>query len=119
MHEKSILKSAGLDFRSIRFPGVISYDTIPSGGTTDYAPQMIDCAKKGVMFECKLTPKTTLPFIGIDKTIASIIDIMNFKVIDSKLRVFNNKLVILVNFFLLRIYTFELCYSYSLTINFV
>ena len=89
LHEKSILKNAGLDFRSIRFPGVISYDTIPSGGTTDYAPQMIDCAKKGVMFECKLTPKTTLPFIGIDKTIASIIDIMNFKVIDSKLRVFN------------------------------
>ena len=89
LHEKSILKNAGLDFRSIRFPGVISYDTIPSGGTTDYAPQMIDCAKKGEMFECKLTPKTTLPFIGIDKTIASIIDIMNFKVIDSKLRVFN------------------------------
>ena len=89
LHEKSILKDAGLDFRSIRFPGVISYDTIPSGGTTDYAPQMIDCAKKGMIFECKLTPKTKLPFIGIDKTILSIIDIMNFKVIDSKLRVFN------------------------------
>ena len=35
LHEKSKLNNAGLDFRSIRFPGVISYDTIPSGGTTD------------------------------------------------------------------------------------
>ena len=37
LHEESLSKKIGLDFRSIRFPGVISYDTVPSGGTTDYA----------------------------------------------------------------------------------
>ena len=89
IHEKSISKNIGLDFRSIRFPGVVSYDTIPSGGTTDYAPQMIHCAKNNRPFDCKLAPETVLPFIGIDKTVSSIIDIMNLDVIDSKLRVFN------------------------------
>ena len=89
LHEKSLSKNVGLDFRSIRFPGVISYDTIPSGGTTDYAPQMINNAKNGETFECKLSPNTMLPFIGIDKTISSIINLMGLEVIDSKLRVFN------------------------------
>ena len=89
IHEESISKNIGLDFRSIRFPGVISYDTVPSGGTTDYAPQMIDCAKSNRLFECKLSPETTLPFIGIDKTVLSIIDMMNLDRIDSKLRAFN------------------------------
>tara|TARA_B100001113_G_scaffold284544_1_gene239746 strand:- start:13 stop:963 length:951 start_codon:yes stop_codon:yes gene_type:complete len=89
LHENSLSKNVGLDFRSIRFPGVISYDSVPSGGTTDYAPQMINNAKNGEKFECKLSANTTLPFIGIDKTISSIIDLMSFKVIESKLRVFN------------------------------
>ena len=89
LHEKSLSKNFGLDFRSIRFPGVISYDTVPSGGTTDYAPQMINNAKNGEKFECKLSPNTMLPFIGIDKTISSIIDVMGLEVIESKLRVFN------------------------------
>ena len=89
LHEKSLSKNVGLDFRSIRFPGVISYDTVPHGGTTDYAPQMINNAKKGEKFECKLSPDTKLPFIGIDKTISSIIDIMDLEIIESKLRAFN------------------------------
>ena len=89
LHEKSLSKNIGLDFRSIRFPGVISYDTVPSGGTTDYATQMINNAKNGVKFECNLSPNTMLPFIGIDKTISSIIEIMDLEVIESKFRVFN------------------------------
>ena len=88
-HEKSLSKNVGLDFRSIRFPGVISYDTVPSGGTTDYAPQMINCAKNSGKFECKLSATTVLPFIGIDKTISTIIDIMGLEAIESKLRAFN------------------------------
>ena len=89
LHEKSLSKNVGLDFRSIRFPGVISYDTVPSGGTTDYAPQMINNAKIGETFECKLSQNTMLPFIGIDKTISSIINLMGLDLIESKLRVFN------------------------------
>ena len=58
---------------------------------------MIDCAKKG-KYSNVSNSKNNTPFIGIDKTIASIIDIMNFKVIDSKLRVFNvGKLIFPLN----------------------
>ena len=89
IHEKSNLKICGLDFRSIRFPGVISYDTIPSGGTTDYASQMIHAALKGQHFNCKLLPETSLPFISINKTISSIIELMSFENINSILRAFN------------------------------
>ena len=89
VHEKSMSENKGIDFRSIRFPGVVSYDTIPSGGTTDYVPQMIDSAKNTKKFDCKLSPETILPFIGINKTISSIIDIMDLESINSKLRVFN------------------------------
>ncbi len=89
IHEKSKSIDSGLDFRSIRFPGVISFDTIPSGGTTDYAPQMIHAALKNQHFDCKLSPQTNLPFISINKAIYSIVKLMNVKKIDSTLRVFN------------------------------
>ena len=89
MHEKSNLKVCGLDFRSIRFPGVISYDTVPSGGTTDYASQMIHAALKGQHFDCNLLPETSLPFISINKTISSIMKLMSFKNINSIIRAFN------------------------------
>ena len=89
IHEKSKSINSGVDFRSIRFPGVISFDTIPSGGTTDYAPQMIHSALKNQHFDCKLSPQTNLPFISINKAIYSIIKLMNVKKIDSTLRVFN------------------------------
>ncbi len=89
VHEKGYSKNSGLDFRSIRFPGVISYDTVPSGGTTDYAPQMINSAKNNLEFECKLSANTILPFIGINKTILSIIDLMKLEKLNSNLRVFN------------------------------
>jgi len=89
VHEKSNLKVCGLDFRSIRFPGVISYDTVPSGGTTDYASQMIHAALKGHHFDCNLLPETSLPFISINKTISSIMKLMSFKNINSIIRAFN------------------------------
>ena len=50
---------------------------------------MIDSAKNTKKFDCKLSPETILPFIGINKTISSIIDIMDLESINSKLRVFN------------------------------
>ena len=89
IHEKSQSINSGVDFRSIRFPGVISFDTIPSGGTTDYAPQMIHSALKNQHFDCKLSPQTNLPFISINKAIYSIVKLMNVKKIDSTLRAFN------------------------------
>jgi threonine 3-dehydrogenase len=54
-----------VDFRCLRFPGLISAVTIPSGGTSDYAPEMIHAAAKGDAYECFVRPDTTIPFMAM------------------------------------------------------
>jgi nucleoside-diphosphate-sugar epimerase len=53
----------GIDFRAIRFPGLISADTLPTGGTTDYAAEMIHAAAQGTPYRCFVRPDTRLPFM--------------------------------------------------------
>lgn len=65
-----------LDVRSIRFPGVLSYQTLPGGGTTDYAVDIFHKAIKQESFECFLNPDTTLPMIYITDAIRAAIDLM-------------------------------------------
>jgi threonine 3-dehydrogenase len=59
-----------VDFRAVRFPGLISAMTVPSGGTSDYAPEMIHAAVRGQPYECFVRPDTTIPFMvmpdGVD-----------------------------------------------------
>ncbi|XP_045613429.1 L-threonine 3-dehydrogenase, mitochondrial isoform X2 [Procambarus clarkii] len=62
----------GLDFRCLRFPGVISSDTQPGGGTTDYAVQIFHDAIEGREFECYLKPTTRLPMMYIDDCLRSL-----------------------------------------------
>ncbi len=63
-----------LDFRCIRYPGLISADTLPSGGTSDYAPEMIHAAASGQPYRCFVRPDTRIPFMtmpeGIEATLA-------------------------------------------------
>ena len=63
-----------VDFRCVRFPGLISATTIPSGGTSDYAPEMIHAAARGEAYDCFVRPDTTIPFMampdGIDALLA-------------------------------------------------
>jgi threonine 3-dehydrogenase len=63
-----------VDFRCLRFPGLISAVTVPSGGTSDYAPEMIHAAAKGNAYECFVRPDTTIPFMampdGVDALLA-------------------------------------------------
>src|ERR1019366_6586844 len=54
-----------VDFRCVRFPGLISALTAPSGGTSDYAPEMIHAAAKGDAYECFVRPDTTIPFMAM------------------------------------------------------
>jgi threonine 3-dehydrogenase len=54
-----------VDFRCVRFPGLISANTIPSGGTSDYAPEMIHAAAKGEPYVCFVRPDTTIPFMAM------------------------------------------------------
>jgi nucleoside-diphosphate-sugar epimerase len=57
--------SGRVDFRSVRFPGLISALTMPSGGTSDYAPEMIHAAAKGQPYECFVRPDTRIPFMAM------------------------------------------------------
>jgi nucleoside-diphosphate-sugar epimerase len=54
-----------VDFRCLRFPGLISAVTVPSGGTSDYAPEMIHAAARGEPYECFVRPDTTIPFMAM------------------------------------------------------
>jgi nucleoside-diphosphate-sugar epimerase len=54
-----------VDFRAVRFPGLISATTLPAGGTSDYASEMIHAAASGEPYECFVRPDTTIPFMAM------------------------------------------------------
>ena len=54
-----------VDFRSVRFPGLISAVTVPSGGTSDYAPEMIHAAAQGEPYACFVRQDTRIPFMAM------------------------------------------------------
>jgi nucleoside-diphosphate-sugar epimerase len=54
-----------VDFRCLRFPGLISGATLPAGGTSDYAPEMIHAAAKGEPYDCFVRPDTRIPFMAM------------------------------------------------------
>ena len=56
---------ARVDFRCVRFPGLISAVTVPSGGTSDYAPEMIHAAARGEPYDCFVRRDTTIPFMAM------------------------------------------------------
>ncbi len=51
------------DFRAVRFPGLLSAHTLPTGGTSDYAPEMVHAAAQGVAYRCFVRPDTRIPFM--------------------------------------------------------
>jgi threonine 3-dehydrogenase len=57
--------SGRVDFRCVRFPGLISAQTTPAGGTSDYAPEMMHAAAKGESYECFVRPDTRIPFMAM------------------------------------------------------
>ncbi|GAA0871561.1 NAD-dependent epimerase/dehydratase family protein [Gangjinia marincola] len=66
----------GVDVRSIRYPGLISYKTLPGGGTTDYAIDIFHEALKNGHYECFLSEETELPMMYMDDAINATIQIM-------------------------------------------
>ncbi|NHZ99578.1 NAD-dependent epimerase/dehydratase family protein [Massilia sp. CCM 8734] len=67
----------GVDVRSIRYPGIISYKSPPGGGTTDYAIAIFHAALRGQRYECFLGPETTLPMIYMPDAIRATIELMD------------------------------------------
>ncbi|OUR93915.1 NAD-dependent epimerase [Flavobacteriales bacterium 34_180_T64] len=66
----------GVDVRSIRYPGIISWKTLPGGGTTDYAVEIYHKALTDGNYECFVTEDTELPMMFMDDAIKATVDIM-------------------------------------------
>ncbi len=67
----------GVDFRSVRFPGLISATTTPSGGTSDYAPEMIHAAAQGKLYAAFVRADTTMPFMVMPDAIRALLKLAN------------------------------------------
>ena len=67
----------GVDVRSIRYPGIISFKSPAGGGTTDYAIAIFHAALRGETYECFLGPDTTLPMIYMPDAIRATIELMD------------------------------------------
>ena len=67
--------SGRVDFRSLRFPGLISAVTVPSGGTSDYAPEMIHAAAEGAPYACFVRPDTQIPFMAMPDAIGALLKV--------------------------------------------
>ncbi len=68
---------SGVDFRTIRFPGLLSAFTVPSGGTSDYAPDMIHAAAQGRPYACFVRPDTRIPFMAMPDAVAALLTLMD------------------------------------------
>ena len=66
----------GLDVRSVRYPGIIGHDSLPGGGTTDYAVEIFHEAIKGENYTCFLEKDTRLPMMYMDDAIRATIELM-------------------------------------------
>ena len=64
-----------IDFRCVRFPGLISATTVPSGGTSDYAAEMIHAAARGEPYACFVRPDTRIPFMAMPDAIEALIQL--------------------------------------------
>ncbi len=67
----------GVDVRSIRYPGIISYKSPPGGGTTDYAIAIFHAACRDETYHCFLGPESTLPMIYMPDAIRATIELMS------------------------------------------
>ena len=67
----------GVDFRAIRFPGLISAFTQPSGGTSDYIPEMIHAAAKGEPYACFVREDARITFMAMPDAIGALLALMD------------------------------------------
>ena len=74
-HYKQLSESVSphVDFRCVRFPGLISAVTVPSGGTSDYASEMIHAAARGEPYSCFVRPDSRIPFMAMPDAIDALL----------------------------------------------
>jgi nucleoside-diphosphate-sugar epimerase len=76
----------GLDIRSIRYPGLISYKTLPGGGTTDYAIEIFHSAIRGEKYSCFLRSDKRLPMMYMDDAVRATIELMEAPAVNISVR---------------------------------
>ena len=64
-----------IDFRCLRYPGLISAETLPSGGTSDYAPEMIHAAAEGKPYASFVRPDTRIPFMTMPEAVEALLQL--------------------------------------------
>lgn len=64
-----------IDFRALRFPGLISAVTVPTGGTSDYAPEMLHAAAQGKPYPCFVREDTRIPFMAMPDAIEALLQL--------------------------------------------
>ena len=76
----------GVDVRSLRYPGLISYKSAPGGGTTDYAVEIYHGAKEKKKYKCFLKEDTHLPMMYMPDAIRATIELMEAPAADIQVR---------------------------------
>jgi len=68
-------ESGYVDFRAVRFPGLISAFTVPSGGTSDYAPEMLHAAAQNKPYACFVHSGAQLPFMAMPDAVDALLNL--------------------------------------------
>lgn len=72
----ALATAARLDFRSIRFPGLISAETVPTGGTSDFGPEMLHAAAQKQPYRCFVGPDAKIPFMAMPDAVTSLLHLL-------------------------------------------
>lgn len=72
----ALASAARLDFRSLRFPGLISAETVPTGGTSDFGPEMLHAAAQGQPYTCFVGPDAKIPFMAMPDAVTSLVSLL-------------------------------------------
>jgi threonine 3-dehydrogenase len=78
-----------LDFRSVRFPGLISAFTVPSGGTSDYGPEMLHAAAQGLPYACFVREDSIIPFMAMPDAVTALLKLAGAPAGNLSRRVYN------------------------------
>lgn len=78
-----------LDFRSLRFPGLVSAFTVPSGGTSDYGPEMLHAAAKHEPYACFVREDTQIPFMAMPDAVKALLLLAKAPAANLSRRVYN------------------------------
>ena len=80
---------AFIDFRAVRFPGLLCSNTIPTGGTSDYGAEMLHAAAQGLAYNCFVRPDSILPFMTMPDAIRALIGLWQAPAESLTQRVYN------------------------------